>query len=50
MEIEKTVQYKKIFAFNSKITENKIFIVAIISLNKFYFKKNNTNIKDKANN
>lgn len=46
---EKTIKYRKILKFDSKIAENDVFISTIKFFDDSSLDKNNINIKDKAN-
>lgn len=47
---EKAAKNKKILEFDSKVAKNKVFISILIFLDYFFLKRDNINIKDKANN
>lgn len=46
---EKTIKYRKILKFYSRIAENDVFISTIIFFNDFSLEKKDINIKDKTN-
>lgn len=47
---EKAAKNKKISEFDSKVAKNKVFISILIFLDHFFLKRDNINIKNKANN